>query len=86
LAYIIFSSLTEFDISSNNIGSEVADDIAVVLSHNNKLQKLDIANNNLKTYGAIKIARTLKGVSILHLCWSLIFQAMMLEIKQLVKL
>jgi len=59
------SSLIEFDISNNNIGSEAAHDIANVLSHNTKLKHLDISNNKLETVGIIKISKVLQGFSTL---------------------
>ena len=55
------TSLTVFDVSNNNIGSEAADDIAVVLCSNTKLQKLYIQENNLETSGAINIVQGLQN-------------------------
>ena len=57
------TSLIIFSISRNTIGSEVADDIAVVLSYNPKLEYFYIDGNNLGTSGAIKIARALQNTS-----------------------
>ena len=45
------------------IGEEVADDIAAVLSHNTKLQKLYLSDNNFRTAGAIKIAKGLQNAT-----------------------
>ena len=56
-------SLTEINVSRNNIGREVADEIATVLSNNTKLQKLHVQGNNFGTQGAIKLARALKATS-----------------------
>ena len=55
------SSLTVFNISNNMVGEEAADDIAAVLSHNTKLQTLDLQNNLFRTVGMIKIAKALKN-------------------------
>ena len=41
------------------ISEEAADDIAAVISHNAKLQKLYLHGNNLRAAGAIKIAKSL---------------------------
>ena len=40
-----------FDISDNMI-DEVADDIAVVISHNTQIEVLDVSGNNLQGMGA----------------------------------
>ena len=56
------STLTVFDISNNNIGGGAADDIAAVLVHNNKLQKLYLQNNSFSTAGVIKIAKALQNI------------------------
>ena len=55
------STLNVFGISNNNVSEEAADDIAIVLSHNTKLQKF--SSNSFKTAGMIKIAKALKNVS-----------------------
>ena len=61
---IIFKSLRRFTnlrkiyISNNMITDEAADDIAVVLSQNFKLEELDFSHNNMLSAGAIKICRT----------------------------
>ena len=43
------SSLEEFNVASNNVGSEAADDIAAVLSHNAKLQSFRMHKNVMET-------------------------------------
>ena len=45
------SCLTYFNISNNMIDEEAADYIAAVLSHNTKLQTLDLQNNMFRTVG-----------------------------------
>ena len=62
------SSLTELNISNNNVGSEAANDITAVLYNNPTLQKLYIHGNNLETSGAIKISRALQCISTLTVC------------------
>ena len=59
------STLTVLSISNNRISEEAADDIAAVLSHNIKLQKLYLGTNSFKTLGMIKIAKALQNVSTL---------------------
>ena len=67
------SSLITLDISNNNIGSEAADDVAAILSHNSKLQQLYLGGNKLETSGTIKIARALHSTSsLLHSTSSLL--------------
>ena len=56
------SSLTKFDISSNHIKSEAADDIAAVLSHNVQLHFLQIYGNNIGNLGTIKIIKASQGL------------------------
>ena len=57
------STLTEFCIYNNNVGEEAADDIATVLSHNTKLQVVNLNSNSFKTVGMIKIAKALQNIS-----------------------
>ena len=45
------SNLTVFSIPNNNIGEEAADDNATSLSHNVKLQKVQLGGNNLQSLG-----------------------------------
>ena len=59
------SNLTIFNIGSNSVGEEAADDVSTVLSQNTKLQKLYLHNNNFKTVGMIKIAKALQDTSTL---------------------
>ena len=56
--------MTVFGISNNSVGEfeEAADDIALALSCNAKLQKLHFGSNNFKTMGMIKIAKALHKV------------------------
>jgi len=51
----------------SNTGKEAAEDIADVLSHNSKLQKLYL--NNLQTEGAMKIAKSLQNIAMLILIY-----------------
>ena len=62
---IHLSNLTAFNISHNNITIEAADDIATFLSHNTKLQALDISCNNLQEFGYRKVFKVLQSVSVL---------------------
>ena len=50
-------NLTCLNLSNNNISEEAADDIAAVLSHNIKLQTVELGLNHLQSAGAIKISR-----------------------------
>ena len=55
------SNLKICDITNKNIGSTAANDIAAVLFHNTKLEKLCLRGNNLQSAGTIKIARALQN-------------------------
>ena len=55
-------TLLLLDLTQNNISEEAADDIAMVLSHNTKLQAVRLGGNNLQSVGAIKIAKGLSNV------------------------
>ena len=57
------STLTELSISDNCIDETAADDIAVILSRNIKLQELHLHNNSFRTAGIIKIAKALQYIS-----------------------
>ena len=59
LSHIGYAYFVSLNLNYNNIDEEAADDIAVVLSHNAKLQKLRLRGNNLRAAGAIKIAKSL---------------------------
>ena len=59
------TTLTVFNISSLNVGEGAAADIATVLFHNTKLQKLHLQNNNLNTVGMIEILKALQNISTL---------------------
>ena len=54
------SSLKKLYINDNMITDEAAEDIAVVLSQNTKLEELDVSGNNLQTAGVIKIFHGIK--------------------------
>jgi len=58
-------SLTELNISNNNIGSGAADDIALILSHSTKLRAFYMKGNDLGTVGSKTIAQALKETSFL---------------------
>jgi len=49
----------------DNMASGAADEIAAVLAHNNKLEKLNLGGNNLQTSGVILIVKQLQNVSTL---------------------
>lgn len=57
------SKLMVLNISNNNISSEGANDIAVILKNSPNLQELYLSGNNFKTSGAIIIAEALQGIS-----------------------
>ena len=61
-------TLTNIDISNNNIGMEesAAVNIAAVLSYCHDLRELHLSGNNLQTMNAIKIARSLQKLSWLN--------------------
>ena len=54
-------TLIKMNASRNNICDNAADEIALALSLNPKLQKVDLSENNLHTKGAMKIARSLRS-------------------------
>ena len=58
-------NLKMFNVANNNIGEGLADDIAIILSRNTKLQELYLGGNNLESAGAIKIAKALQNISTL---------------------
>ena len=51
-------NLIKFNISHNNITDQVADEIASFISHNAKLEELDLSHNKLEAAGAVKICKT----------------------------
>ena len=55
------SSLTTLYINDNHITDEAADDIAAAISCN-AMQVLEVSNNNLKTTGVKKLAKSLQNV------------------------
>ena len=61
--YIIFGISWSFTcITIIAIGEEAADYIAIILSHNGKLQELHLGSNNLNSTGAMKMANGLQNV------------------------
>ena len=64
------STLIKLNISRNNITDEAADDIAIFLSRNTKLEELDLSHNILTASGAMKIFNVnisrLKKINISH--------------------
>ena len=56
-------SLTHINVTHNNISSEAAEYLAVVLPHNIKLKELILNHNKLPTVGAIKIFQGMKNLS-----------------------
>ena len=63
------STITKLYINSNKITDEAADDIAVAISCNNKLQDIDISENDLETTGTIKIMKALQGIHTLKVLY-----------------
>ena len=57
------TALKALDFSHNIVTNETADDIAVVMSHNTKLCKLNLSKTRLQTSGAIKIAKGLRSIT-----------------------
>ena len=57
------SKLTKLYIDNNNISDGAANEIAIVIAHNIHLQHFNIAKNNIQSFGAIKIAKSLQKVS-----------------------
>ena len=55
--------LSELYLNSVGITEETAGNVADVIVSNNKLQRLNLSGNTLKTTGIIKIARVLKTIS-----------------------
>ena len=43
------STLTVLNISKNCVGEEAADNISIVVDHNNQLQELYLSDNNFPT-------------------------------------
>ena len=60
-----YSGILHICASESNLDSEVASDIATVLSCSPNLKKLCFGSNNLRSTGAIRIARALQNVSTL---------------------
>ena len=59
------SSLKTVNFSNTLISDVVVDDLAAVLSHNTKLQVLDISNNSLQSSGTIRIFQNLIHITTL---------------------
>ena len=57
------TALNVLNFSHNIVTNETADDIAVVMSHNTKLCKLNLSKTHLQTLDAIKIAKGLKSIT-----------------------
>ena len=55
----ILSDMEIFSAPNYFVSEKAAEDIAAMLFHTTKLQKLYLGGNNLQTSGAIKIARSL---------------------------
>ena len=56
------SKLTTFKINHNSITDEAANDIASFLSHNNKLQILDLSCNSLQEAGCKSVLKALQDI------------------------
>ena len=50
---------------TNNIGTEIVNDIASIICNCTLLEELNVSNNNLQSGGAIKIAKVLQSISAL---------------------
>ena len=61
------SKLIKFNISHNGITIDAVDDIGALLSHNTKLQKLDLSGNDLQELGYKRIFKSLQIISNLSL-------------------
>ena len=59
------SNLTVFSIINIGVDERAAGDIAAVLSHNTKLQRLDFGYNSFRSAGMIKISKALQNISTL---------------------
>ena len=59
------SKLTAINISHNGITVEAKDDIATFLSHNTKLQVLDLSCSELQRSGCLDIFKVLQSISVL---------------------
>ena len=62
------AKLTSFNISHNNIAYDATNDIGTFLSHNTKLQMLDISGNNLQELGYIfkSVMSNLTSLNVSH--------------------
>ena len=56
------SNLKRLNIRGNNISDEAANDIGDVLSHNTKLEELNLSCNSLQAAGAIKVFNSMKEI------------------------
>ena len=61
------SKLTKFNISHNNITNEASNDIATFLSHNSKLQLLNLSYNNLGCISIFKNMQSPNNLSVLNI-------------------
>ena len=61
------STLIKFNVNHNGITIDAADDIGAFLSHNTKLQQLDLSGNDLQELGYKNIFRSLQTINNLSL-------------------
>ena len=59
--------LRVFNIGSNIVGDEVANDIAAILLHNSQLQQLDLSHGNFQTTSVMKFAKSMWKTSSLRI-------------------
>ena len=59
------SKLIKFSLSHNGITVEAADDIAAFLSHNTKLQVLNLSHSDLQEFGFVIVFKVLQNISVL---------------------
>ena len=63
------SNLTKIDFSNNNIDEQTVNELSVFLSRCTSLEELNLANNNIRTIGAIKLFKklTCKALKIINI-------------------
>ena len=66
-ALIQVKTLTDLDLSNNNMTDEVADALALAIETNTSLQRVNLRGNILKTSGMMKIAQSLSWGSNLRM-------------------
>ena len=64
------SKLIKFSLSHNGITIDAVDDIGALLSHNTKLQKLDLSGNDLQELGYKSIFKSLQILSVLKVSYT----------------